>query len=86
MSHFVYILYSKSCDKFYTGHTQDLNNRLLEHNEGETKSIKSCIPWTLTWKMELNTRSDAMALEKKIKSRGASRFLKDIHVDTSRGA
>ncbi|MCU0369650.1 MAG: GIY-YIG nuclease family protein [Cyclobacteriaceae bacterium] len=86
MSYFVYILYSKSCDKFYTGQTQNLDNRLAEHNLGETKSIKSCIPWSLVWKSDLATRSEAMMLEKKIKSRGAQRFLSDIGITVSRGA
>ncbi|MBL7860738.1 MAG: GIY-YIG nuclease family protein [Cyclobacteriaceae bacterium] len=40
----VYILYSESCKKFYTGQTQDFDYRLIEHNSGETKSIKPCIP------------------------------------------
>ena len=86
MSFFVYILYSKSCDKFYTGQTQDLNNRLTEHNTGETKSIKSCVPWTLVWKKELQSRAEAMQIEKKIKARGAARFLNDIGITVSRGA
>ncbi|MBL7857153.1 MAG: GIY-YIG nuclease family protein [Cyclobacteriaceae bacterium] len=47
MHYTVYIIFSISCKKFYTGHTQNFDNRLSEHNNGETKSIKSCIPWTL---------------------------------------
>jgi putative endonuclease len=86
MSYFVYILYSKSCNKFYTGQTQNLDYRLAEYNLGETKSIKSCTPWSLVWKTELATRSEAMMLEKKIKSRGAQRFLSDIGITVSRGA
>jgi predicted GIY-YIG superfamily endonuclease len=27
--------------------TQDFENRIIEHNSGETKSIKSSIPWSL---------------------------------------
>jgi putative endonuclease len=86
MRYTVYILYSKSCDKFYTGHTQDLNNRLGEHNSGETKSIRSCIPWSLVWEVEMQTLSEGMNLEKKIKARGAYRFLTDLGVVVSRGA
>jgi hypothetical protein len=33
----VYILFSSSLQKFYTGQTHDLQNRLEEHNSGETK-------------------------------------------------
>src|SRR6187431_3463423 len=83
MGYTVYVLYSSSCRKFYSGQTQDLENRLIEHNSGETKSIKSCIPWSLIWKLELPTRVEAMKLEKKIKSRGAERFLADNGISIS---
>lgn len=78
----VYILYSKTTSKYYTGSTQDLANRLLEHNNGETKSIKNGIPWVAVWHAELQTRAEAMAFETKIKKRGAKRFQEDL----SRGA
>jgi putative endonuclease len=78
----VYILFSKSISKYYTGHTQDLNNRLHEHNGGETTSIRNGIPWEIIWTMDFNSRAEAMSLETKIKKRGAKRFLEDL----SRGA
>ncbi len=74
----VYILYSSSILKYYTGQTQDLENRMLEHNSGETTSIKNGIPWVIVWRKEVETRREAMQLEKKIKSRGAKRFIEDI--------
>ena len=37
----VYILFSKSTQKFYTGQTKDFENRIVEHNLGETKSINA---------------------------------------------
>jgi putative endonuclease len=80
MSYSVYILFSKFCQKFYTGQTQDFDNRIIEHNTGETKSLKSCLPWTLIWKTELPTRAEAMKLERRIKSRGAERFLADLGI------
>jgi putative endonuclease len=75
-----YILYSKSIQQFYTGQTANLQNRLQEHNSGETKSIAKGIPWTLIWSIESDTRGDAMQWEKKIKSRGAKRFLMDMGI------
>ena len=78
----VYILFSKSISKYYTGHTQDLINRLIEHNNGETTSIRNGIPWEIVWKMEFDSRAEAMKMEAKIKKRGAKRFLEDL----SRGA
>jgi len=76
----VYILFSKSTQKYYTGSTQDLENRMLEHNSGETKSIRNGIPWEVVWKTLLPSRAEAMQLESKIKKRGAKRFLEDLKV------
>ena len=81
MDYAIYILFSQSCNKFYTGYTQALGNRINEHNAGETTSIKSCIPWSLIWKTEMPSRGEAMKLEKKIKARGAKRFLADLDIN-----
>jgi len=75
-----YILYSNTSNQFYTGHTVNLQNRLLEHNSGETKSIAKGTPWKLIWQAESDSRGKAMQLEKKIKSRGARRFLQDLDI------
>ena len=74
----VYILESKSLGKYYTGQCNDLSDRLRRHNSGQTPSIKHGIPWELVWSEEVETRSEAMSLEKKIKSRGAKRFLEGL--------
>ena len=80
MCYTVYILYSDTCKKFYTGHTDNFANRFVEHNNGETRSIKTCIPWRMIWSVKVATRSEAMMLEKKIKSRGAARFLAELGI------
>ena len=82
MKSIVYILFSESKSKYYSGHTQDLDNRLVEHNSGETISIQNGIPWKVIWTVALNSRAEAMKVESKIKKRGAKRFLDDL----SRGA
>jgi putative endonuclease len=82
MSFIVYILFSDSAKKYYTGQTQDLLNRLNEHNSGETTSLKNGIPWRVVWQVSVDSRAEAMALETKIKKRGAARFLQGL----SRGA
>jgi putative endonuclease len=74
----VYILQSESTLKYYSGHTQNIENRLSEHNKGETSSIRHGIPWKLVWESEAANRSQAMRLEKRIKARGAKRFLEDL--------
>ena len=56
----------------------DLVDRLRRHNSGQTPSIKHGIPWELVWSQEVGSRAEAMALERKIKSRGAKRFLAEL--------
>ena len=84
MTYFVYILYSKSHRRFYSGYTQELKNRLREHNGGETKSIIPYLPYELVWSKEVTTRSQAMKIEKEIKSRGAERFLQNCGIYISK--
>ena len=74
----VYILYSRSTLKYYTGQTDNLENRLQRHNSGLSLSTKNGKPWDLIYMIEVSTRSEAMILEQKIKKRGAKRYLDDI--------
>ena len=41
---FVYIIYSKKLDKYYTGVTNDLEWRLERHNQGWGRFTKGGIP------------------------------------------
>jgi putative endonuclease len=77
MGCYVYILWSEGLKKFYIGQTSDLENRLREHNAGEGKFSKLGKPWKLVFHQLCATRSEAVMLEKRIKSRGAGRFLAD---------
>jgi putative endonuclease len=71
----VYILQIEKTKRYYTGLTQDIKNRLKEHNSGETKSIRGGIPWKLIHMEEYNTRPEAFKKEKQIKAYGAGRYL-----------
>jgi len=73
----VYILYSRSLNRYYIGHSSNLEDRLERHNRGRSKYTKGGKPWELIWVMVCDTRSEAMKLERKIKKRGANRFLED---------
>jgi putative endonuclease len=72
---FVYILYSEKSSRYYVGQTADIDKRLKRHNSGIVPSTKGGEPWILVLQLEVSSRSEAMILEKKIKKRGAKRFL-----------
>ncbi|TQO37217.1 GIY-YIG catalytic domain-containing protein [Arenibacter algicola] len=74
---FVYILYSEERSRYYVGQTTDITNRLKRHNLGIVPSTKSGVPWKLVLQIEVLSRSEAMVLERRIKKRGAKRFIDD---------
>jgi len=73
--YYVYILYSKSAEQYYCGQTSDLHKRLFRHNSGETPSIKHGIPWIMIGYIPVESRSESVLLEKKIKKRGIERWI-----------
>lgn len=72
---FTYILKSKTTKRFYVGHCSKLNERLLWHNLGLTKSTKYGIPWEIVDFEKKEDRSQAILREKQIKSyKGGNAF------------
>jgi putative endonuclease len=72
MSHFVYILYSISKDRYYIGSCADIINRLQRHNAGATPSTKAGRPWKIVYKKEFDSKTEALKYEnylKRMKSR-----------------
>jgi len=71
----VYILQSTVTDRYYVGHTQDIQNRLDRHNKKRVRSTKSGVPWKLVYTELFNTKSDAYKREMQIKSyKGGNAF------------
>lgn len=68
MQFHVYVLYSKSHDKYYIGQTENLQSRVKAHNSGKAKYTKPYLPWTLVWSVEKSSRKDALSTEKKLKN------------------
>ncbi len=77
----VYILQSRTKNRFYTGYSDSLARRLDQHNQGKTPSTKYGIPWKLIWESDFLSKTEALKLERKIKKRGARRFIKDQNGD-----
>jgi putative endonuclease len=79
MACYVYFLFSETTKKFYVGVSNDVADRLSRHNNAESLSTKSGVPWTLIQIIECLNKPAAMQLEIKIKKRGIRRFLMDIN-------
>ena len=79
--YYTYILHSETVGRYYTGSSEDVEERLRRHNAGHTKSTRGKGPWTIVATFPFKTRTEAVHLEMKIKKRGAKRFMEDIGFD-----
>ena len=67
-AYFVYILYSSSIDKYYTGFTEDYEKRFAFHNSEKNRIwTKRGRPWELKKVFRFDTKREALQAEKFIK-------------------
>lgn len=60
----VYVLKSLKDKRTYVGCTQNLENRLKEHNSGEVQSTKERVPFIIWYKEEYKNKYEAFRREK----------------------
>jgi putative endonuclease len=78
---YVYVLKSKNDYSQYIGLSQNVEERLEEHNTGRVNSTKSKRPWQLIYTESFTTRLEARKREKYLKSAAGRRFRKQIMGD-----
>jgi putative endonuclease len=68
MSNFItYIIYSPSLDKFYIGHTSNINERLIKHNSNHKGFTGGVNDWVIVYQEIFPTKEDAYHREREIK-------------------
>jgi putative endonuclease len=67
MKYIVYVIESREGYR-YTGQTNDLERRIEEHNSGLSHSTKHGKNWKVIYTEEKSSRSEAMKLEKWLKT------------------
>jgi len=73
----VYVIYSEQIKRKYTGHTENLERRLNQHNLGLLGTYtKNKGPWRLIYSEQFDTRSKAIGREKELKTGKGRDFLK----------
>ena len=83
----VYVLRSLKDHRFYIGATSDLNKRIERHNREGNVSTRNRRPLELVYSEPYNTKAEALAREKLIKSyKGGSAFRKIIEKRVGGGA
>ncbi|MBI2095006.1 MAG: GIY-YIG nuclease family protein [Candidatus Omnitrophica bacterium] len=68
MDYYVYVLKSMKNNRFYTGSTQNLEKRLMEHQTGQSKATRYVRPFKLLFFETYPTRSEAVRREKALKT------------------
>ncbi|MFA6099680.1 MAG: GIY-YIG nuclease family protein [Patescibacteria group bacterium] len=79
--YYAYVLQSLSYGTRYVGSAQDVNVRLSEHNAGRCRYTSGRRPWKLMHTEEFETRSEAMAREKFLKSGQGRLFIDKLTQD-----
>jgi putative endonuclease len=74
--HTTYILYSESIGRYYVGSTSvDIESRIKRHNSWHRGFTGKASDWELKYSKEFLTVSESRSMERKIKKRGAFRYL-----------
>ena len=72
---YVYILRSlKDHGRFYSGFTEDLEDRLRHHNEGAVPSTAPYRPWVVKTCIAFTDRERALELERYLKTHAGRAF------------
>jgi putative endonuclease len=73
---YVYVIRSVSDPKrYYIGFTQNIDQRVKEHNEGKSLHTTKCGPWELAVYLAVPSRMKALDLERYLKSGSGRAFL-----------
>jgi putative endonuclease len=71
---YIYIIQSEQDQSYYIGSANNLENRLLRHNQGRSTYTKAKFPWVLVYPEEFETGSEAMKRENAIKRRKSKKI------------
>jgi len=74
----VYVIRSTVNGMYYVGFTDDIDRRMMEHNEGMSKFTRRGRPWTLMFTEQFETRREAMMREREIKKRKSRTYLERL--------
>ena len=70
----VYVLENKT-GKRYIGLSENVDARLIQHNNGESKWTAKYPPWSVVWTSETMSLSEARKLENRLKrAKGGNSF------------
>jgi putative endonuclease len=82
MKFFVYKLHSDTIDKYYIGQTEDIENRLLQHNSSSNENwTQKGKPWRLCLSLVCSNRLLEIRIERFIKKQKSRVFIEKLIKD-----
>ncbi len=83
--HFIYIIHSANLSRYYVGETINVEGRIGQHNQShyESASTRFSQDWQLKLVFQTVTKSEALIVEKYIKSMKSKRFIEKLINDES---
>jgi len=74
--YYIYVLYSNIDDKFYVGYTEDLRQRMKEHDRKKSSSDKILKNLKLLYYEACLSKTDAQKREKQLKTGFGRKYLR----------
>jgi putative endonuclease len=74
---YTYVLKCEKTKTFYTGTTNNLTNKLMQHNKGEVFSTKNKLPVSLIYAEACLNKKDAYRREIYLKTGMGKRYIKN---------
>jgi putative endonuclease len=78
LMYFVYILYSEKLNRFYIGSTENLRQRLEQHNNGLSKFTSKASDWRQVYFETFTTRTLAQKRERDIKRKKSRKYIEQL--------
>ena len=75
MKFLTYIIQSEKSGRYYIGHTQNISERLLYHNDGRVTATRNKGPWRLVYSEEYENKLGANSRELEIKAKKSKRYI-----------
>ncbi len=66
--HYVYIIQSEVDSSYYSGYSNNLKQRIIDHNYGKNKSTKAKKPWSLVTYLAFSDKKKALDFESYLKT------------------
>ena len=76
--YFLYIIQSETSGRFYVGHTDRLEARTREHDNGQSPATRGRGPWSLVHTEQFVKRGEAVRRERETKSWKSHRSIEEL--------